>query len=201
VTIRPTRPPSRINFRRLPRLFKQGLVFGGVSGGAYVLVQVVSRMIDNGVAAGITRGLPDALASAAVLVPVGIVTVGVALGTSEGQEVILRPGSMMRRSLQRDAYVAGTLAAGLMAVAAINNGPQSDLPLATMIALGVAIGTSAWPRYLVTVHAYGRRGLLPVRLGRFLDWAHAAGILRLSGTAVQFRHRELQQHLAAALKD
>jgi hypothetical protein len=85
-------------------------------------------------------------------------------------------------------------------VAGINGGSQSDLPLAMMIALGVAVGTSSWPRYPVAVHAYARRGLLPARLGRFLDLAHAAGILRLSGTAVQFRHRELQQRLAADLR-
>ncbi|MCX5357181.1 NACHT domain-containing protein [Streptomyces sp. NBC_00124] len=39
------------------------------------------------------------------------------------------------------------------------------------------------------------RGRLPFRLGVFLDWAVRTGLLRYSGTAYQFRHRELQQWL------
>lgn len=33
------------------------------------------------------------------------------------------------------------------------------------------------------------------RPARFLDWAHAAGLLRLSGIGIRFRHRELQTWL------
>lgn len=40
------------------------------------------------------------------------------------------------------------------------------------------------------------RGRLPWRLGRFLHACHESGILRVAGTAWQFRHRELQDHLA-----
>ncbi|MDI3403271.1 NACHT domain-containing protein [Streptomyces cavernicola] len=43
-----------------------------------------------------------------------------------------------------------------------------------------------------------RRGpqALPWRLRRFLHWATEAGLLRVAGTAYQFRHRELQDWLA-----
>ncbi|MET7326751.1 NACHT domain-containing protein [Nonomuraea sp. NPDC005650] len=41
------------------------------------------------------------------------------------------------------------------------------------------------------------RGRLPWRLGRFLDRCYDAGLLRISGIAYQFRHRELQDYLAA----
>ncbi len=41
------------------------------------------------------------------------------------------------------------------------------------------------------------RGRLPFRLVVFLDWACEAGLLRYAGTAYRFRHRELQQWLAA----
>ncbi|GII59006.1 hypothetical protein Pth03_73950 [Planotetraspora thailandica] len=37
----------------------------------------------------------------------------------------------------------------------------------------------------------------PLRMGRFLNWCYNAGLLRVSGTAYQFRHRELQNYLAA----
>lgn len=53
----------------------------------------------------------------------------------------------------------------------------------------------AGQRYLTFV--YCSRRVLPLRLGAFLDWATAAGLLRLSGPAYQFRHRELQEWLAA----
>jgi hypothetical protein len=38
-------------------------------------------------------------------------------------------------------------------------------------------------------------GRVPLRLARFLDWAVAAGLMRTSGTAYQFRHREFQEWL------
>ncbi|MFG3439386.1 NACHT domain-containing protein [Nonomuraea sp. NPDC047897] len=41
------------------------------------------------------------------------------------------------------------------------------------------------------------RGRLPWRLGRFLNRCYDAGLLRVSGIAYQFRHRELQDYLAA----
>ncbi|CAM5537429.1 hypothetical protein STANM309S_02894 [Streptomyces tanashiensis] len=49
-------------------------------------------------------------------------------------------------------------------------------------------------RYLVFL-VLARR-ILPWRLGRFLRACHRAGILRTSGAAYQFRHLELQDHLA-----
>lgn len=50
-------------------------------------------------------------------------------------------------------------------------------------------------RYWVFLLCSG--GRLPFRLTRFLDWACTAGLMRYSGPAYQFRHRELQQWLAA----
>ncbi|CAM5273209.1 hypothetical protein SPURM210S_06157 [Streptomyces purpurascens] len=66
---------------------------------------------------------------------------------------------------------------------------------ATAIASGQASGLSAARRYLVFLLCARRR--LPFRLGRFLDWACAAGLMRYSGPAYQFRHAELQHWLAA----
>ncbi|MFD4506489.1 NACHT domain-containing protein [Streptomyces sp. NPDC058457] len=41
------------------------------------------------------------------------------------------------------------------------------------------------------------RGRLPPRPAEFLHWARGAGLLRLAGSSYQFRHRELQDWLAA----
>ncbi|MFJ8010829.1 hypothetical protein [Streptomyces fagopyri] len=56
-------------------------------------------------------------------------------------------------------------------------------------------GTLATRRYLAFLLCSYRR--LPFRLARFLDWATSAGLLRYSGPAYQYRHRELQQWLTA----
>ncbi|MEU1220514.1 NACHT domain-containing protein [Streptomyces microflavus] len=37
---------------------------------------------------------------------------------------------------------------------------------------------------------------VPFRLSRFLDWCHAAGLIRITGGVYQFRHREFQEWLA-----
>lgn len=62
----------------------------------------------------------------------------------------------------------------------------------------VWLSTTAWARYVlgVALGACRPHGRLPVRLGRFLDWACMAGILRRAGATYQFRHRELQEWLA-----
>jgi hypothetical protein len=52
-------------------------------------------------------------------------------------------------------------------------------------------------RYLAFILITYRRHQLPLRLKAFLDWACEAGLMRLSGTAYQFRHLELQQWVAA----
>ncbi|MET8808631.1 hypothetical protein [Streptomyces sp. NPDC004546] len=39
------------------------------------------------------------------------------------------------------------------------------------------------------------RRRLPLRLGPFLDWAVTARLMRYSGPAYQYRHRELQHWL------
>ncbi len=69
------------------------------------------------------------------------------------------------------------------------------------LVVGLAYGLTDWTavgfgggrRYLVFLLC--ARGRIPLRLGRFLDWAYHGGLLRVSGIAYQFRHRELQQWL------
>ena len=60
----------------------------------------------------------------------------------------------------------------------------------------LAISTSPWPRYGLACLVLAVRRDARLRLARFLDWAYAAGLMRVSGTAVQFRHRELQAWLS-----
>ncbi|MFJ5048290.1 NACHT domain-containing protein [Streptomyces sp. NPDC088719] len=79
------------------------------------------------------------------------------------------------------------------------DGATTLLPL-TSAAVGLTVGlavtlirTAPLRRYVAFLVC--TRGKLPWRLGPFLDWCCAAGLMRQSGTAYQFRHRELQQWL------
>ncbi|MER6248910.1 NACHT domain-containing protein [Streptomyces griseorubiginosus] len=66
--------------------------------------------------------------------------------------------------------------------------------LATALGAGLLRGSTA-RRYTVFLLCSSR--WLPFRLGRFLDWACTAGLMRHSGPAYQFRHNELQTWITA----
>jgi hypothetical protein len=63
------------------------------------------------------------------------------------------------------------------------------------VTFGLAFGAIAWFRTMVGLVTAATRGLLPLRLWTFLDWACEARLLRISGATYQFRHRELQDFL------
>ncbi|HUN34094.1 MAG TPA: NACHT domain-containing protein [Trebonia sp.] len=57
-------------------------------------------------------------------------------------------------------------------------------------------GHHAWLAYLIATRRLASRGHLPRNLMLFLDDAHRLGLLRAVGPVYQFRHAELQDHLA-----
>ncbi|MEV0621374.1 NACHT domain-containing protein [Nonomuraea sp. NPDC050404] len=63
------------------------------------------------------------------------------------------------------------------------------------VTFSLAFGAVAWARTTIGLAVAAARGLLPLRLWAFLDWACEARLLRVSGATYQFRHRELQDHL------
>ncbi|NLU72725.1 hypothetical protein HCC61_08570 [Streptomyces sp. HNM0575] len=96
------------------------------------------------------------------------------------------------------------LGAGLLGGPAIGLGAVPAVAAGFWILLGltdgavngdVSTGGHAVVRYLALLLC--TRGRLPLRLGRFLDDCYQLGILRVAGTAWQFRHRELQDRLAS----
>jgi hypothetical protein len=76
-------------------------------------------------------------------------------------------------------------------------GFTSALPLALTygLAAGLSYGASAWTRYHIAMVIAAIRRSGPLRIGAALEWAYQAGLLRLSGVAYQFRHRQLQDWL------
>jgi len=76
--------------------------------------------------------------------------------------------------------------------------------IAAGLAAGVVAGQwwnadSPWLRYMIAVYVLKRRRELPGRPALFLNWAYRAGLLRLSGISIQFRHREFQTWLTGNL--
>jgi hypothetical protein len=54
-------------------------------------------------------------------------------------------------------------------------------------------------RYYLGIGMAATRRLLPLRAGHFLAWSAGVGLLRTSGAAYQFRHRELLEWLIQPL--
>jgi MFS family permease len=54
---------------------------------------------------------------------------------------------------------------------------------------------AVWVRVVLTCWRLALRRKLPLRLAKFLDDMHTIGLLRISGSAYQFRHLEIQEFL------
>ncbi|MEU5878711.1 NACHT domain-containing protein [Spirillospora sp. NPDC047279] len=94
--------------------------------------------------------------------------------------------------------LTGGVAAFLVFV--MNGNPVRALACALIggVTFGLAFGAIAWSRTMIGLLVAAGRGLLPLRLWTFLDWACEARLLRVSGATYQFRHRELQDFLTPA---
>lgn len=65
------------------------------------------------------------------------------------------------------------------------------------IAMGIALGLTAWGRWIIFTRCWlAVSGRAPRNLPKFLRDAHARGVLRQAGAAYQFRHASLQARLA-----
>ncbi len=99
------------------------------------------------------------------------------------------------------AFALAGLAGGLAARLAAGLAAGLAVGLAFGLAVGLAAGLAVWLRYLIGCWLARRQGMLPRRVGQFLDWAYSASLLRMSATAIQFRHRELQAWLIPRPQD
>lgn len=99
--------------------------------------------------------------------------------------------------------VAGGLVFGLLEglLFGLHDGLTSGLPAGLVIGLafGLRLGKHhAWLAAKLAHWRLARRAETPRDLMAFLDDAHRLGLLRTVGSVYQFRHAELQDHLAAA---
>ncbi|MGH3929822.1 MAG: hypothetical protein ACRDTF_07580 [Pseudonocardiaceae bacterium] len=188
--------------RRLAGGFIQGLALGlaieftfGFSFGYHFGLEQGPRIgfLLSGLGAGTAFGIMVGLAG------------GLVFGLATRPSTINRPARLVWEGILH--AVAVIAAFGLMfgLTVGLMFGLAGGLPLVlkaglTFAIVGIIFGlmfvaNSPWPRYLVATTILARRGELPRRPAVFLDWAYEAGLMRLSGIAVQFRHREFQTWL------
>ncbi len=193
----PNPPLNRLNLRLTSKASRRklagALAVGLPSGLAYGLVV--------GLATGLTHGLAVWLADGLL---VGLL-VGLTGGLAGSFSLAAEPTTVMRQNIAYGlAFALGGLAVGLAVglSAGLTVGLAFALTggLAAGLAVGVYLGLAVWIRYLIGCWLARRKGMLPRRVGRFLDWAYRASLLRMSGTAAQFRHRELQAWLISQTK-
>jgi hypothetical protein len=168
-----------------------GLVLGLIAG------------LGGGLLAGFVYGLRAGLAFGA-----GGGAVIAVLGGLAAAPANPKPGATPTTVLVRDrrTFVAVGLAAGLIiglsvglvtrAEGGIARGVEAAL--AFSIGVGLAAGSvrAVWGAFTITRSWLALRRRLPVRLNAFLIDAHRRRVLRQVGAVYQFRHEELQRHLA-----
>jgi hypothetical protein len=204
-------PPVRTEVRRKVR-FRESLL-GGLSIG---LLTGGAVGISEDIAFGIVFGVAVALLSAAYLFSRTIRGGEVKTISPWNPDVtVASPRALLRNLLKRalsDIIFVGFypgISTGIATVIAVSTivggdlGEIASIPIAVVctfvgaIAFGLILGgNGAWVRYALALTLMAVTGKLPWRLGRFLDWAADAEILRVSGVAYQFRHLELQRWLA-----
>jgi hypothetical protein len=169
--------------RWVVRFLMVGLLFGAVFGLAY----------------GLSFGLAFGVGCGSAF--------GISFGLEQKPSIISRPSVLVSQGITHDVAVVAAFSVSF----GLANGFANDLikGLAGGITFGMAYGLAAgivfianspWPRYFAATRLLARERVLPVRPATFLDWAYAAGLLRQSGISTQFRHRELQARLIAAIQ-
>lgn len=164
---------------------------------AFMLTGWLACMLAIGLLFGFGRGFAIGFGGGLV----GVLAGGLMSGLSARPVSIDLPRRVVSQGL---AHTACMLAGGLAAGLAIGLGGGLAGMLAGGFVVGLTVGLimgiftasgSPWPRYAIACLLLARRGALPRRPGVLLDWAYEAGLVRLSGIAVQFRHREFQDWL------
>ncbi|MDQ7809392.1 NACHT domain-containing protein [Amycolatopsis sp. A133] len=126
--------------------------------------------------------------------PVGVMSFAlmlVQLSAGRRPLAMARPSQLVRLSMGFDVVAAITCGIGFGIVAYVVGKPA--VPAAILGAFLLARPT--WFRYLAAIVTGRWRSRLPARPGQLMDWAYEAGLVRLAGVGVEFRHAELREWL------
>ncbi|WP_329317914.1 NACHT domain-containing protein [Streptomyces sp. NBC_01715] len=153
-----------------------------------------------GLAGGLVAGIGAGLGLFGLAAAAGaVVAAALAALMSEALETVPLEAALPRTALREDitfSLLGGfTVALGTGTGVGIGFGRVTGCVLGLSAGLAIGLWASGARRYFAFLTC--ARRYLPFRLARFLDWACANGLMRCSGPVYQFRHRELQQWLAA----
>ncbi|MER6000737.1 NACHT domain-containing protein [Nonomuraea angiospora] len=196
-----TESPGHADFRLRGRLAELRLAFRAVIVGAIgaVISFVVTTHL-QGMAAGLIAMTQVGLLSAIAYAVHGVI------GLAECPTTATTARSP-RSTWQADRNLTAIRIAGGLVVGFTMGGIflYSKTGLITAIVAGLLLGLlselmvgrhHAWLAYELTIPRLATKGRLPLRAMDFLDDAHSLGLLRTEGPFYQFRHIELQEHLA-----
>lgn len=202
----------RISVRDLAKsAFVNGRVFGSACGSMFGLAAAIAITILGGPKKGAEDAILGGIIAAVVAWFVGAAVGGLQylLEVPAPTDQASTPSSTWHadRFLNLGRTVTVGVAGGLIGVfgawaaaqpawAIFIWGAGIGLPIALTVGL-VAGRHHAWPAYLVATYWLAGTNRLPRKLMPFLADMHRIGLLRAVGPIYQFRHIELQQHLAA----
>jgi hypothetical protein len=148
------------------------------------------------VAVGLTSWLVSGPATGLAFGLAGGLAFGLGLETKVDVERAPNPRSVLVED-RRAALTCGVLLGfGAGAATGLAVGPAAGLASAFVYGTAIALA-GAWGRWCVARGWLACRGQLPPRLMAFLLDAHDRGVLRQVGAVWQFRHANLQRHLAS----
>ncbi|MFE0106424.1 NACHT domain-containing protein [Streptomyces sp. NPDC059009] len=166
---------------------------------------------------GLWGGLVRELERGGGLEPAVLLTVGLTVGLVAGLAVGLQterpdlatttaPGTLLSSDRRAFVLALGLVLAIMLAVGlAVVLTPGVRLTLgrfgighgiALVGGLGIGLSYTAWGHFVVARAYLAARGKVPWALMEFLQDAHERGVLRQVGAVYQFRHIDLQRHLA-----
>ncbi|MCC5480471.1 NACHT domain-containing protein [Streptomyces barringtoniae] len=192
-------PAPGTRLRWSPRRTTAGFL-SGLAGGFVIGYENGSK---NGLSDGLSNGLGTGLTLALLT--------GIAFSLkAEVPDLTTVTGPVTLLSSDRRAFIATTLAGGLAgvlagALAVTIGGLQYGLVAVTTTlgtlglacGLGIGLTQTAWPHFVIVRTHLALRRKLPWKLIGFLQDAHKyRGVLRQAGPMYQFRHIDLQRHLA-----
>jgi hypothetical protein len=186
--------PKRLELRRLATLrgFRTFAGWGALGFAGWLVVGLALWLagvvgLGRGLAVGLAAGLPAGLGT------------GFLLGVEDRSPKALGPRDIIRADGRYGLMVVLIVGLALGFGAGFAYGPAVGLAasLTGGLAFGLGYGADTWARYHMGVIVGAISGSGPMSFGTFLDWAQQAGLLRLSGIAYQFRHRQLQDWLAS----
>lgn len=188
---RPQRSSRRLRLNKAASECTNGLGFGLVVGASFGLV--------GGLGFGLAAGLVLGAVIAGVNVAVSILGEGLDPHDSDPWHLLFTD---RRVTLIRAISAGLTIASFMVAYGPHLASGTNDLATAIGILCPVVVvllrlAQSAWGNWIILARVWlPLTGRLPWRPQRFLEDAHARGMLRRAGAAYQFRHAQLRDHLA-----